>query len=96
MWVVAGWLVGGGGGEGGRGTALHKNVCASGQIAQISEFYISNMNVEEIVSREQYVLLNTTLWGVYPVQGDSLPLVLALIDPRDRDIEVPEPPTKIG
>ena len=67
-----------------------------GQIAQFSEFYITNMNLEEILSEEQYVQLNRTLWGVYPVQGDSLPLVIALIHPSDRNIEMPEPPARIG
>lgn len=67
-----------------------------GKITQFSEFFIANMNLDEILTEEQYVLLNSTLWGVYPVQGDSLPLVLALILPRDRNIEAPEPPARIG
>ena len=67
-----------------------------GRVAQYSEFYITNVNLEDILLEEQFVQLNTTLWGVFPVQGDSLPLVLALIHPRERNIETPEPPARIG
>ena len=66
----------------------------SGQIVQYVELYVTNHNLGELLRTDRYERLTDTLSEIYPVTGG--PLVLTLIDPRDRGILVPEPPAKLG
>jgi hypothetical protein len=68
----------------------------SGRVAQYSEFYVANYNMDELLGTENYGELMVALTEVYTALGGLEPVILALIDPRSRNIAIPEPPAKLG
>ena len=76
---------------------MHNNYCKFlGQIAQYSEFFLTSHNVDELLNADTYEELMTALTELYAALGGFEPILLALVNPRERNIAVPEPPAKIG
>ena len=75
----------------------HTSTCTQiGQILQTSDLFVTNLNLNEMLTDANYDRLETALREVYSGLEEAGPRVVTLIDPRDRNIEAPEPPERIG
>ena len=57
---------------------------------------MTNYEIAELLGDANFTRLEATLREVYTETEGAGPRVISLIDPRDRNIEVPEPPGKLG
>ena len=69
---------------------------AVGLILLTLDLLITNLNLDEILTDTSYASLQRAVTEVYSVSGGPEPQIITLIDPRDRNIEAPEPPQRIG
>lgn len=58
--------------------------------------FVNNLNLDEMLTDANFGRLETALREVYSGSEGAEPRVITFIDPRDRNIEVPEPPERIG
>ena len=67
--------------------------CTSGNILQVSEFFITNYTVEEFLNTNMITRFEGTLSTVFQQEGAA---VTKIINPLERGVLVPPPPAKHG